>query len=636
MPDIDPLAGLSTGSSTVHDSTAGEQSHGGVPPRVRATGAIDRSSPAPQSSIDFLQRRRLWWLCFVILALCGGSALAIRVLGGSFAICCVYVAGMTGAAAASLWMGWMARHRRTSVAGAGVAWFIIAAAGVGGAILYYGAFSPAVMLAVLAVFFVATRDELVIALAVYLTVAAVQAALAIAIIAGVGPELGVFALRETSPGKLVILEVLLQSVILGTLIVGCAVRSSMVGTIRQLEQQARELGHHELMLEDARRAFEASLRAAGGGHFSHQVFGAYRLGRLLGEGAMGEVYDAVDTRNGADAAVKVLRREAMGDQRLIRRFLTEARIVTSLQSEHIVRVFETADPDAVLPYIAMERLHGTDLRNHLKSRHDRRLSLAEIDDLLRQVARGINAAHSAGIVHRDLKPSNLFRDSAGTWKILDFGVSKVAGERTAIGAVVGTPSFMSPEQVESKTVDARTDIFALGAIVYQALTGKLAFRGNTLAATLLEVVHGIPLRPSEIVPGLCPEIDHAIMTALAKDRRERFATATAFAEAFSRGVATQRVADEVRHAEQRRRQTAARRAVLRHEDIRGASDAAGPAVEAGNGAGTGGAGSSDERSTVLEIPAGRRGVPALSVAHACEAAPPDAAGDAAGDTTDWS
>src|SRR5262245_30869125 len=249
MSDIDPLARLSTGSTTMQDAVAPERSQDGGPPRTRATSVADRSSSSPRSSIDLLQRRRLWSLCFVVLALCGGSALAVRVLGGSFAIRVVYVAGMTGAAAASLWMGWMARHRRTSVAAAGVAWFIIAVAGVGGAMVYYGPFSPAVMLAVFAVFFVATRDEFVVALAVYLTVAAAQAALAIAIIAGALLDPGIFALRETSPSKLVILEILLQSVILGTLIVGCAVRRSMVGTIQQLEQQARELGHHELLLE---------------------------------------------------------------------------------------------------------------------------------------------------------------------------------------------------------------------------------------------------------------------------------------------------------------------------------------------------------------------------------------------------
>jgi serine/threonine-protein kinase len=185
----------------------------------------------------------------------------------------------------------------------------------------------------------------------------------------------------------------------------------------------------------------------------------------------------------------------------------------------------------------MERLHGHDLRQHLKDRADGRMPLAEVDDLLRQIARGIDAAHRADIVHRDLKPSNLFRENSGTWKILDFGVSKVSGEGTTENALIGTPSFMAPEQMSGGAVDARSDIFALGAIVYRALTGKLAFAGDTLAAIAVEVTHRTPPRPSELVPGLPPAIDDAVMTALAKDPRHRFASATAFSGAFSIAVA---------------------------------------------------------------------------------------------------
>jgi serine/threonine protein kinase len=230
----------------------------------------------------------------------------------------------------------------------------------------------------------------------------------------------------------------------------------------------------------------------------------------------------------------------MENRRIVQRFLTEARIITSLRTDHVVRVLETADPGSSLPYIAMERLHGRDLRRHLRVRNGARLSLAEADDLLRQIARGIDAAHGADIVHRDLKPSNLFRDDTGTWKILDFGVSKVIGEHTAEHAVVGTPSFMSPEQLKGGTVDGRTDIFALGAIMYYVVTGKLAFAGDTLAAVALQVTHDAPRLPSDLVPGIPPGIDDAVMTALAKDPQKRFATAAAFSEAFSAAIAVRR------------------------------------------------------------------------------------------------
>lgn len=185
----------------------------------------------------------------------------------------------------------------------------------------------------------------------------------------------------------------------------------------------------------------------------------------------------------------------------------------------------------------MERLHGHDLRQHLKDRADGRLPLTEVDDLLRQIARGIDTAHRADIVHRDLKPSNLFREDSGRWKILDFGVSKVSGEGTTENALIGTPNFMAPEQVSGGAVDGRTDIFALGAIVYRALTGKLAFGGDTLAAIAVEVTHHAPPPPSELVPGLPPAVDQVVMTALAKDPQQRFATATGFSEAFSLAAA---------------------------------------------------------------------------------------------------
>jgi serine/threonine-protein kinase len=535
---IEPIA-----SSATHAPTVVEP---GLPASLREPLIVPRSS-APifrgdleselsrRDSIDFHQRRKLWWVACVIPLLGAVMAVAIQMLGGDPVVKRLLIAALIAGSGTGMWMGWMARTRRTWVGAATISWFILAVE-ICCATLYFGAFSPALMVAAFAVFFVGTRDELVVALTAYLTIAVFHLALVVALVAGGLHDPGVFTVVETDAGKLVILEVLVQGILLATLTAACAVRRSMVRTVRDLELQARTLGHHELLLEDAKRAFEASLRAAGGGRFSHQILGSYRLGRLLGEGAMGEVYDAVDTRSGGAAAVKLLRREVIEDRRVVQRFLTEARIVTSLQTDHIARVLETGDPTSGLPYIAMERLHGHDLRQHLKDRADGRLPLAEVDELLRQVARGIDAAHRADIVHRDLKPSNLFREDSGTWKILDFGVSKVTGEGTTEHALVGTPNFMAPEQVNGGAVDARTDIFALGAIVYRALTGKLAFGGDNLAAIAIEVTRHAPPPPSELVAGLPAGVDAAVMTALAKEPDHRFATATAFAETFSRAA----------------------------------------------------------------------------------------------------
>ena len=532
----DPTAG-----STSQDATLVDPSPSGAHPSLASGSVAVRdlgSEVERRTSIDLHLRRQLWWLSRVTLVLCVAAVASIAVLGGNALVGRLFLGGMLLNIGTGLWMGWMARTQRMTVKNTTIAWFIITTTGGWTAILYFGPMSPVgLMVAVFVTFFVGTRDERRVVTMVYLLFAVFHAALVAAMIAGVLDPGGALPVARAVTLELIVVEALIQLLLLVTVIAACAIRAGMVSTVRDLEQRARIIGHHELLLDDAKRAFEASLRAAGGGRFSHQIVGSYRLGSLLGEGAMGEVYDAVDTRSGAPAAVKLLRRAAMEDRWIVQRFLTEARVVTSLQTEHIARVLETADPGSGLPYIAMERLHGHDLRKHLRDRPGARLALAEADDLLRQIARGIDVAHRADVVHRDLKPSNLFRTDDGTWKILDFGVSKVIGEHTAANAIVGTPNFMAPEQVKGRTVDRRADIFALGAIVYFALTGKLAFAGKNLATVAFQVTHHHPPRPSELVPGIPVDIDDAVLTALAKDPRKRFQSATEFADAFSRAHA---------------------------------------------------------------------------------------------------
>ncbi len=525
-----------------HASTIVDPSPTGTAPSIALRSSTIRdldSEVDRRSSIDLHLRRQLWWLSSVTLVLCIAAVMSIGVLGGGTVVQRLFMASMVVNIGAGLWMGWMARTQRMTVKNTTIAWFIISTGGCA-TIAYFGLFSAiGLMAAVFIVFFVGTRDVRSVVGMVYVIFAVFHAALVGLVIAGRFEDPGVLTFTDVSTGKLLVIEGLVQLLLLVTLVAASAIRGGMVRTVRDLELRARAIGHHELMLDDAKRAFEASLRAAGGGRFSHQVVGSYRLGRLLGEGAMGEVYDAVDTRTGGPAAVKLLRRVVMEDRWTVQRFLTEARIVTSLQTDHIARVLETADPGSGLPYIAMERLHGHDLRQHLRDSTEARMSLDEADDLLRQVARGIDIAHRADVVHRDLKPSNLFRTDDGIWKILDFGVSKVIGEQTATHAVVGTPSFMAPEQVKGLRVDRRTDIFALGAIMYYAITGKVAFRGKNLAMIALQVTHYRPPRPSELVPGIPASVDKVVMTALAKDPRKRFATATEFSAAFSRTCAVE-------------------------------------------------------------------------------------------------
>jgi serine/threonine-protein kinase len=179
----------------------------------------------------------------------------------------------------------------------------------------------------------------------------------------------------------------------------------------------------------------------------------------------------------------------------------------------------------------MERLHGTDLATRLRT--ETRLPSDELVAMIDQVARGLEAARIAGVVHRDLKPHNLFFHAGATWKILDFGVSKVLGsEGTLTGeGIVGTPQYMAPEQASGGQVTHAADVYALGAIAYRCLTGRSPFKGRDLSELVYQVVHAAPMRPSAL-GRVSPVIEDVLAIAMAKDPRRRFPSAHAFAAAF--------------------------------------------------------------------------------------------------------
>jgi serine/threonine-protein kinase len=179
----------------------------------------------------------------------------------------------------------------------------------------------------------------------------------------------------------------------------------------------------------------------------------------------------------------------------------------------------------------MERLHGTDLATRLRA--ENRMPSDELVVLIDQVARGLEVARIAGVVHRDLKPHNLFFHAGATWKILDFGVSKVLGsEGTLTGeGIVGTPQYMAPEQASGGQITHLADVYALGAIAYRCLTGRSPFKGRDLAELVYQVVHVAPMRPSAL-GRVSPQIEDVLAVAMAKDPRRRFPSAQAFAQAF--------------------------------------------------------------------------------------------------------
>jgi eukaryotic-like serine/threonine-protein kinase len=211
------------------------------------------------------------------------------------------------------------------------------------------------------------------------------------------------------------------------------------------------------------------------------------------------------------------------------RFLRELRTAAGLISPHVVRVIAVGEDP--VPYLVMERLEGHTLAEILRGR--RAMDPSEVVDMVRQVGAGITAAANAGIVHRDLKPQNVFLHH-GTWKILDFGVARAIdqGDTLTAGHIVGTPSYMAPEQASGGQVDHATDLYALAAITYRALTGQPPYAAGEIAETLYKVVHTRPRRPTDLVD-VPPEVDLVLAVGMARHSEYRFTTAGELADALT-------------------------------------------------------------------------------------------------------
>jgi Tol biopolymer transport system component len=259
--------------------------------------------------------------------------------------------------------------------------------------------------------------------------------------------------------------------------------------------------------------------------------GHYRILEPLGAGGMGEVYRARDGRLDREVAIKVLSPRLSNDPAMLDRFEREARAVAALTHPNILGIYDFSR-DGAICYAATELLHGESLRARL-SRGP--LGARRCIEVAREIARGLAAAHEQGVIHRDLKPENVFLTRDGQVKILDFGLAKVttfendpqdaptAG--TQPGVVMGTLAYMSPEQARGRPVDARSDIFSFGAVLYEMLSGVRAFRGETAADTLMAILGGEPPELSTTDPGLSPSLNRIVRHCLEKDPLLRFQTA---------------------------------------------------------------------------------------------------------------
>jgi serine/threonine protein kinase len=262
---------------------------------------------------------------------------------------------------------------------------------------------------------------------------------------------------------------------------------------------------------------------------SRARIGRYLVTGRVGKGGMGMVYLGLDEALERKVAVKTLTGEGLADEESRRRFQIEARAAAKLQHPNIVTVFELGE-DRGVPFIAMEMLGGADLETLLRSGEP--LSLAERLDILIQVARGLAFAHEHGVVHRDIKPSNIRLLDDGTAKIMDFGIAKVGGTQlTKTGMMVGTVNYMSPEQVRGQKLDGRSDVFSLGVILYELLTGRRPFRGEQVTEVLYKIVHEDP-PPLDFTSlgDLSPRLQQIVSKALAKKAEERHASASQLAD----------------------------------------------------------------------------------------------------------
>ncbi len=466
--------------------------------------------------------------CYVGLTFAAAAAIVVPLLPGHPIGTYVFLGSIVIATGALLYLLRRTRDPTTFYDGPGVelGWYV-AAVTVSGAIPFFGPFSPVPILIVLGIYFTSLGASPRLALASYLTCAAAQAVCGGLVIAG-SIEPGFIRADYLSTRVQVICQVLIQLVFAGTYLIARGSRRSSLIALSELERAIRGIAQREALLEEAREELRRAV-GSGRGRFTDQRIGGYQLGDVIGRGAMGEVYEAVDPATGSPVAVKMLSQASLGNAHHVRRFLRELQAASAIDSPNVVRVLAIGEQP--LPHLVMERLRGRDLAAILRGK--RVLSHDKVIDLLRQAAAGITAAGRAGIVHRDLKPQNLFL-AGTTWKVLDFGVSRVAdtGDTLTAGHVVGTPAYMAPEQARGATVDHRTDLYAFAAIAYRTLTGHTPFAGGDVATMLYKVVHTAPRAPSSLAT-LPADVDLALAIGLAKNPDDRFSSANDLVDAIA-------------------------------------------------------------------------------------------------------
>jgi len=247
----------------------------------------------------------------------------------------------------------------------------------------------------------------------------------------------------------------------------------------------------------------------------------YEILDELGTGGMGSVYRAFDKKLNEDMAIKLLKKEIAADRRIVERFANELKLARRIVHKNIGRVYELMEHEGT-SFITMEFVPGENLRSFIK--RVGKLPEEKAVAIAKQISEGLGAAHQLGVVHRDLKPQNIMIDTEGNARIMDFGIARSTKTKgpTEAGMIIGTPDYMSPEQAEGKEADARSDIYSLGAVLYEMMTGRTLFTGDSSMSIAVKHITQAPADPQEINPRISGEMDRLILRCLEKDREKRF------------------------------------------------------------------------------------------------------------------